>query len=90
MTILEKGVVIVNIRDTARKRILDLCQERNMTINKLALESGLTQSTLNSIINKGSNNPTLETISKICVGLKITVRDFFDDDLFETIEQELV
>lgn len=90
MTILKKGVVILNIRDTARKRILDLCEERNMTINKLALEAGLTQSTLNSIINKGSNNPTLETISKICVGFRITVREFFDDDLFDKIEQDII
>ena len=79
----------MNIRDAVRKRILDLCEINHITINKLALEAGLTQSTLNSIINTGSNNPTLVTISKICSGLKITVRDFFDDDLFESIEQDV-
>lgn len=79
----------MSIRDAIRQRILDLCEANHMTINKLALESGLTQSTLNSIINTGSNNPTLATISKICAGLRITVREFFDDDLFEKIEQEI-
>lgn len=72
-----------------RQRILDLCETNNMTINGLALEAGLTQSTLNSIINTGSKNPTLATVSKICTGLEISVREFFDDDLFENIEQEI-
>ena len=79
----------MNVRDAVKQRILDLCEANNITINKLALESGLTQSTLNSIINTGSNNPTLTTIAKIWVGLKITVREFFDDALFENIEQEI-
>ena len=79
----------MNVRDAVKQRILDLCEANNITINKLALESGLTQSTLNSIINTGSNNPKLTTIAKICVGLKITVREFFDDALFENIEQEI-
>lgn len=79
----------MNIRDAVRQRILDLCETNNMTINGLALEAGLTQSTLNSIINTGSKNPTLATVSKICTGLEISVREFFDDDLFENIEQEI-
>ena len=79
----------MNIRDATRQRILDLCETHHITINKLALESGLTQSTLNSIINTGSNNPTLATVAKVCIGLKITVREFFDDALFENIEQEI-
>lgn len=79
----------MNIRDAARQRILDLCETHPITINKLALEAGLTQSTLNSIINTGSNNPTLATVAKVCIGLKITVREFFDDDLFENIDQEI-
>lgn len=80
----------MNIKEAVRQRILDLCEANNITVNRLALECGLTQSTLNSIINTGSSNPTLGTIAKICAGLKITVRDFFDDALFEGIEQEIV
>lgn len=80
----------MNIRDAVRQRILDLCEANQITINKLALEAGLTQSTLNSIINAGSNNPTLSTVSKICAGLEITVREFFNDSLFEDIELEIM
>ncbi len=80
----------MNIRDAVKQRILDLCEANQISVNKLALESGLTQSTLNSIINTGSNNPTLGTVLSVCVGLKISVRDFFDDDLFENIEQNTI
>lgn len=80
----------MSVRDAVKQRILNLCESHNMTVNKLALECGLTQSTLNSIINSGSKNPTLATVAKICSGLKISVREFFDDDLFGGTEQEII
>lgn len=80
----------MTVRDAVKQRILNLCEANNLTINKLSLECGLTQSTLNSIVNTGSKNPTLATVAKVCAGLKISVREFFDDDLFENTEQEIV
>ena len=76
-------------RNAVRQRILDLCDVHNITVNKLGIMCGVTQSPLNNIINTGSNNPTISTISKICVGLDITVREFFNDEIFENIEQEI-
>ena len=70
-------------------RILNLCKERNITPNKLSTISGMTQSTINNIINTGSKNPTVSTIKKICDGLEITLSDFFDDELFTSLEQEV-
>lgn len=70
-------------------RILNLCKERNITPNKLSTISGMTQSTINNIINTGSKNPTVSTIKKICDGLEITLSDFFDDELFTSLEQEI-
>jgi len=61
-----------------------------MTINKLSTICGVTQSTVNNIINTGSNNPTISTIAKICDGLNITLKDFFNADIFLDIEQEIV
>jgi len=77
-------------RNAVKKRIIYLCSSRNITINKLCTVSGITQSTLNNIINTGSNNPTISTIAKICDGLEITIREFFNDDIFENIEQEVI
>ena len=76
-------------RNAVKQRILDLCKYRNITVNKLSTICGVTQSTLNNIINTGSNNPKISTITKICDGLEITLREFFDDKLFEDIEQEI-
>ena len=71
------------------KRILDLCKERNITINKLATISGVTQSTLNNIVSGRNNSPTVSTIKKICDGLEITIVDFFNTEDFLNLEQEL-
>jgi transcriptional regulator with XRE-family HTH domain len=76
-------------RNAVRQRMLDLCNFHNITPNKLATISGVTQSTLNNIINVGSNNPTISTVAKICDGLGITIREFFDDEIFGDIEQEI-
>jgi len=76
-------------RNAVRQRIIDLCDGRGITINKLGTMCGVTQSTLNNIINTGSNNPTISTVAKICDGLEISIREFFDDGLFEDTEQEV-
>ncbi len=70
-------------------RLLDLCSERGITLNKLSTICGMTQSTLNNIVNTGSRNPTVSTVKKVCDGLDITLAAFFDDPLFERLEQEI-
>ncbi|MCI8497086.1 MAG: helix-turn-helix transcriptional regulator [Clostridiales bacterium] len=70
-------------------RILELCQERGITVNKLSIISGITQSTLNNIINGGSENPTVSTVKKICDGCEITLGEFFSVPMFDELEQEI-
>lgn len=69
------------------QRILNLCRERNITINKLANLSGLTQSTVDSIINGKSKNPSIITLKKICDGLDISLSDFFNHPSFNDIDE---
>ena len=76
-------------RNAVRQRIINLCDSRNITINKLCTISGITQSTLSNIINEESKNPTISTIAKVCDGLEISIREFFDDNLFDNTEQEV-
>ena len=71
------------------KRIIQLSDENNITINKLATISGITQSTLNNIVSGRNNSATVSTVKKICDGLDITVREFFDSPLFDDLEQEI-
>ena len=72
-----------------KERILELCAEREITINKLSTLSGVTQSTLNNIISGRNRSTTVSTIQKLCDGLNITIIDFFQSPLFQDLEQEL-
>ena len=72
-----------------RDRILKLCDERNMTINKLATLSALPPSSIKNILYGKSNDPKLKTIKKICDGLDITLGQFFDTPEFNNLEQEI-
>ena len=79
----------MTIGEAVRERILELCAERDMTINKLSTISGITQSTVNNIVGGRNNSTTVSTIQKLCDGLGITIVEFFDDDRFKEIEPEV-
>ena len=73
-----------------RNRILQLCNERNITINHLASLSALPPSSIKNILYGKSKNPTLLTIKMICDGLDITLGEFFSTGEFDALEQEIV
>ena len=79
----------MNIKEADAKRILDLCAERNIAVNALATVSGIPPSTVYSMLNEKSKNPGVVSIKKICDGLEISIRDFFDSELFDDLEQEI-
>lgn len=79
----------MNIGKAVRLRIIELCNENNITVNKLATICGITQSTLNNIINGRNNSTTISTIKKICDGLNIEIIEFFSSPLFNNLEQEI-
>ena len=72
-----------------KNRILKLCGERNISVNKLANICGLPPSSIKNILYGKSLNPKLLTIKMICDGLDITLSDFFDTDEFNKLEQEI-
>lgn len=72
-----------------KNRLLTLCEEKSMTINKLAIESGVSPSTVKSILYGKSKNPGIVTIKMLCDGLGITLTDFFSTDEFKNLEQEI-
>lgn len=79
----------MNIGEATRLRILELCSDRGITLNKLSTMSGVTQSTLNNIKSGRNNSTTVSTVKKICDGLEISIQDFFNSDLFLNLEQEI-
>ena len=79
----------MNIGEATVLRIKELCSESGITLNKLATISGITQSTLNNVVNGRNKSTTIVTIKKICDGLDITIKDFFNSDLFDSLSQEI-
>ena len=74
---------------TVKKRILTLCEEKRMSIHKLAIESGVSPSTIKNILYGKSQNPGIVTIKMLCDGLGITLPEFFDTREFAELEQEI-
>ena len=79
----------MTVGEAVRQRIIQLCQERDISINKLSSVSGVTQSTVNNIVSGRNNSTTVSTIKKLCDGLGITIDEFFHSDLFVGLEQEI-
>lgn len=67
----------MNIGEAVKERIVELCRERDISINKLCNMSGVTQSTVNNIVSGRNNSATISTIKKLCDGLGITIQEFF-------------
>ena len=79
----------MGIGDAVRLRIIGLCEERKISINKLCSISGVTQSTINNIVSGRNRSTTIVTIKKLCYGLGISIVDFFNHSLFFELEQEI-
>ena len=79
----------MNTKEAVALRIIELCKERNIAINSLANISGVSPSTVYSMLNEKSQNPGVVSIKKLCDGLEISLRDFFDSPIFDDIEQEI-
>lgn len=72
-----------------KNRILFLCDQKHMTINKLATVSAVPPSTIKNILYGKSHNPGIVTLKMLCDGFGITISDFFDTPTFKNLEQEI-
>jgi len=79
----------MTVGEAVRQRIIQLCQERDISINKLSSISGVTQSTVNNIVSGRNISTTVSTIKKLCDGLGITINEVFHSGLFIDLEQEI-
>ncbi len=79
----------MELQNAVSVRILRLCGERNISINRLATLSALPPSSIKNILYGKSQNPKLATIKMICDGLEITLGEFFSTPEFNALEQEI-
>ncbi len=75
--------------DVIIRRLTDLCSERNITINRLATLSGITQSTVDNLMKGKTKNPKLKTLHKLAIGLDMTVSELLNfPEMNETIFED--
>ncbi|MDE7230219.1 MAG: helix-turn-helix domain-containing protein [Oscillospiraceae bacterium] len=76
----------MNAKEAVAKRIIELCKKREMTVNAIANNAGISPSTIYSMLNYKSQNPGVVSLHKICYGFNITLREFFNSEIFDDIE----
>ena len=78
----------MQICEATVKRIVQLCKARRMSLYALVYKSGIPSSSLKCIVNGRSKNPGIVNIKKIAEGFDLTIREFYDDEMFDRLEQE--
>ena len=79
----------MRMKEAIVKRFRQLCQDRNIKYNELATLSGVTPSTVYSMMDSRRKDVSVITVKKLCDGLEISIPDFFNDPLFDYLEPEI-
>lgn len=79
----------MTVKDAVAERFSQLCRQRNMRLNELASISGVTPSSVYSMMDSRRREVSITLIKKLCDGLEISLGDFFCADIFEALEQEI-
>lgn len=79
----------MTVKDTVAQRFAQICRSREISINELATRSGVTPSTVYSMMDARRRELSITTIKKLCDGLDMTLGEFFSTDDFDRLEQEI-
>ena len=79
----------MGVKDAVTARFESICRERSMTINELASRSGVTPSSVYSMLDPSRRNISIVLIKKLCDGLDLPLNQFFDSAEFDELEQEI-
>ena len=77
------------IKEAIVKHLQDICKREILNITSLQPFRGVTPSTVYSLMDENRKDLSVITLKKLCDGLDISISDFFDDDLFRGLEQEI-
>ncbi len=76
----------MNIQEAVKKRILELADKKGLSVNRIAVNCDMTTSTLQNILNGNTKKSEITTLAKICFGLGVSIKEFFNSPLFDNIE----
>ncbi|MCM1335411.1 MAG: helix-turn-helix transcriptional regulator [Bacteroides sp.] len=80
---------MAKVKDAVVARFKEICAERKIKPNELAVRSGVTPSTVYSLFDDSRRNVSISTVKILCDGLGITLKEFFSSEIFENLEQEI-
>ena len=79
----------MNVKQATVLRFQEIMKVRNIRPNELANLSGVTPSTVYSMLDERRKELSINTIKKLCDGLEITLGEFFSAEVFDSLEQEI-
>ena len=79
----------MGVKDAVAARFAALCSRRGIKLNELAVRSGVTPSTVYSMMDARRRDVSIVTIKLLCDGLEISLEEFFSGPEFTTLEPEL-
>lgn len=79
----------MSVKDAVADRFLELCEEKKIRLNELATRSGVTPSSVYSMVDIRRREVSINLIKKLCDGLDLTLAEFFSAEQFERLEQEI-
>lgn len=79
----------MTVKEAVVARFSEILKERNMRLNELANLSGITPSTVYSMMDEKRKELTINVIKKLCDGLEMTLGEFFSCPIFDELEQEI-
>ena len=79
----------MTVKDAVVKRFSEICVARHIKTNELANISGVTPSTVYSMMDPKRREVSIVVIKKLCDGLEITLGEFFGSPIFDELEQEI-
>lgn len=79
----------MRVKEAVVYRFKEICRERKIKYNELATVSGVTPSTVYSMMDEGRKDVSMITVKKLCDGLDISLEEFFHSELFQNLEREI-
>lgn len=79
----------MRMKEAIVKRFQQLCTERDIKYNELATRSGVTPSTVYSMMDERRQDISVVTVKKLCDGIDISIPTFYNAPIFENLEQEI-
>lgn len=78
----------MQLSDATRKRIQQLLQQNNMKLFDLSKAAGISLPTISDFLKNDTKNLRMDTMLHICEGFNITLKEFFDNSLFDEVISE--